>query len=308
MKIGLMMGDVPGAKNASDSVDAIVAVETDGFDSAWFGQVFGSDVMTLIALAGQRTSRIELGTAVVPTYARHPFAMAQQALTVQSATQGRFTLGIGLSHAPVIEGMWGLSYDKPARHMREYLAVLTPLLTEFKVAYRGELFRTMGALQIPGATPLPVMIAALAPVMLKIAGEHTAGTITWMTGAKAIETHIGPKLRAAAAGAGRPAPRIAVGLPVAVTDDEAAGRARAGQIFQMYGQLPNYRRILDVGGVPGPAEVALIGDEASVEGQLRELASSGATDFFGAIMPVGDDAGGSMARTRALLKSLVGKI
>jgi F420-dependent oxidoreductase-like protein len=264
--------------------------------------------MTLIAMAGQRTSRIELGTAVVPTYARHPFVMAQQALTVQSATQGRFTLGIGLSHQPVIEGMWGLSYDKPARHMREYLAVLMPLVTEFKVAYKGDLYRTYGALTVPGATPLTVMIAALAPLMLRIAGEHTAGTVTWMTGARAIETHVGPKLRAAAEEAGRPAPRIATGLPIAVTDDEARGRARAGQIFRMYGQLPNYRRILDVGGVPGPAEVALVGNEASVERQLRELASSGATDFFGAMMPVGDDAAGSLARTRALLKSLVGKI
>ena len=214
MKIGLMFGDAPGAQSANDTVDAIVQVEKDGFDQVWFGQIFGSDVMTLIAMAGPRTSRIEFGTAVVPTYPRHPFVMAQQALTVQSAPNNRFTLGIGLSHQPVIEGMWGMSYNKPAKHMREYLSVLMPLVTDFKVGFQGEQYRTTGALTIPGAKPLPVMIAALAPVMLKLAGERTDGTILWMTGLAAIQKHIAPKLQAAASGAGRPSPRIACGLPV----------------------------------------------------------------------------------------------
>lgn len=308
MKIGLMLGDAPGARSANDTVDAIVQVEQDGFDQVWCGQVFGSDMLTVIAMAGPRTSRIEFGTAVVPTYPRHPFVMAQQALTVQSATGGRFTLGIGLSHQPVIEGVWGMSYDKPARHMREYLSVLMPLVTDFKVAYQGELYRTTGGLAVPGARPLPVMIAALAPVMLKLAGERTDGTILWMTGLAAIQKHIAPKLQAAANAAGRPAPRIACGLPVIVTDDEAGGRARCGQIFAIYGQLPNYRRILDIGDAPGPADVAIVGNEEQVTAQLRALAGAGTTDFFGAIVPFGDDAAASTARSRTLLRSLVGKL
>jgi F420-dependent oxidoreductase-like protein len=234
--------------------------------------------------------------------------MAQQAMTVQSATNGRFTLGIGLSHQPVIEGMWGMSYDKPARHMREYLSVLMPLVTDFKVGFKGDLYSTAAGLAIPGQKPLPVMIAALAPVMLKLAGERTDGSILWMTGLSAIEKHIAPKLRAAASAAGRPAPRIACGLPVIVTDDEAGGRARAGQIFAMYGQLENYRRILDIGGAPGPADVAIVGNEERVTAQLHALADAGTTDFFGAIVPFGDDAAASMARSRRLLQSLVGKI
>jgi alkanesulfonate monooxygenase SsuD/methylene tetrahydromethanopterin reductase-like flavin-dependent oxidoreductase (luciferase family) len=143
--------------------------------------------------------------------------------------------------------MWGLSYDKPARHMREYLNVLLPLVREFKVAYNGDLYRTNAGLRVPGATPPPVMIAALAPRMLKLAGENADGTITWMTGTKAIANHVSPKIRAAAQEAGRPAPRVAVGLPIAVTDDAVLGRERAGAAFQMYGTLTNYRRILDIG-------------------------------------------------------------
>ena len=306
MRIGLMLPDSGASLDAV--VQSVVDVEADGFDAAWFGQIFGADVMTIIALAGQKTTRIELGTAVVPTYPRHPFVMAQQALTTQAATDGRFTLGVGLSHAPVIEGMWGLSYDKPARHMREYLSVLRPLISDGRVGFSGEVFKTAGGLQVPGASPMPVLIAALAPMMLKIAGELADGTVTWMTGAKTIESHVQPKLSAAAAEAGRPAPRIAVGLPVAVTDDVEAAKERAAKAFVVYGQLPNYRRMLDKEGAAGPADVAIVGDEASVERQIRNIASSGATDFVAASFPVGADAQASLARTRSLMKSLVGSI
>jgi len=296
------------AGSPDDIVDSVVDVERDGFDAAWFGQVFTWDVMTAIALAGPRTTRIELGTSVVPTYPRHPFVMAQQAMTVQAATNGRFTLGIGLSHAPVIEQMWGMSYDKPARHMREYLSVLRPLIDEGRVGFSGEVYKTAAGLQVPGATPMPVLIAALAPMMLRIAGELSDGTVTWMTGAKTIETHIVPKLTAAASEAGRPAPRVAAGLPIAVTDDVTGAKERAAKAFAIYGQLPNYRRVLDKEGVEGPADVSIIGDEATVERHVRALASAGVTDLFAAMFPVGDDAKASLVRTRALLQSLVGKV
>jgi F420-dependent oxidoreductase-like protein len=305
MRIGIMTG---GAGSVEEQVQSVVDAENAGFDNVWFGQIFGTDAMTVIALAGQRTSRVEIGTSVVPTYPRHPFVMAQQAMTVQAATDGRFVLGIGLSHHIVIENVWGMSYDKPARHMREYLSVLNPLLNEGKVAFKGEVFSTAASLQAPGVRPPAVMIAALAPMMLRIAGELTAGTITWMTGTKTIATHVAPRINAAAQAAGRPAPRVCVGLPIAVTDDVAAGKERAGQVFALYNTLPNYRRMLDIEGAAGPADVAIVGDEASVERQLRDLASAGATDFFAPILPVGDDAKASLARTTDLLKGLVGRI
>ncbi len=304
MRVGLFIG---GGDLAS-TVDQIVDAEKAGFDSVWMGQVFGPDVLTAIAIAGQRTSRVEMGTGVVPTYARHPFVMAQQALTVQSATDGRLSLGIGLSHKPVIEGMWGMSYDHPAQHMREYLSVLLPLLRDGRVAFQGEMFRVTAPLQLKVAKPPPVLIAALAPIMLRTAGELTDGTVTWMTGARTIETHVAPRITAAAKGAGRPAPRIVVALPVAVTDDADAARQRAAALFQMYGTLPNYQRMLKLEGADGPANVAIVGDEAAVERQVRDIASAGATDFAAAIFPVGDDAAASMRRTSALMKTLIGKL
>ena len=307
MRIGPMLGD-GGTSSVEQVVQQVIDAENDGFDSTWFGQIFGADAMTIIAIAGTRTSRIEIGTSVIPTYTRHPWAMAQQAMTVQAATQGRFTLGVGPSHAIVVEQIWGMSYDKPAKHVREYLDVLLPLVRDGGVSYKGDLYRVAGQIQVVDGRPLPVMISALAPKMLKLAGSMTDGTITWMTGAKTIESHVAPSINAAATEAGRPSPRIAVGLPMVVTDDAAAAREVAGKAFAMYGTLPNYRRMLDKEGVAGPADIAIVGDEAAVERQLRDLASAGATDFFAAIMPVGPDAAASTARTRALLKSLVGKI
>ena len=307
MRIGLMHGDA-GNSTVEQMVQQVVDAENDGFECAWFGQIFGADSMTIIAMAGARTSRIEIGTSVIPTYTRHPWAMAQQAMTVQAATRGRFTLGIGPSHAIVVENMWGMSYDKPAKHVREYLNVLLPLVKDGRVSYQGELYRVAGQIQVAEGNPVSVMISALAPAMLKIAGSMTDGTITWMTGAKTIETYVAPSINAAAREAGRPAPRVVVGLPITVTDDAAAARELAGKAFQMYGALPNYRRMLDKEGAAGPGDVAIAGDEAAVERQLRDLASAGATDFMAAIFPVGADPAASAARTRALLGSLIGKI
>ena len=305
MKISIFSG---AGASLEDSVNEVVAAENDGFAGFWFGHIFNADALTTIALAGAKTKRIELGTGVVPIYLHHPFAMAQQAITVQAAIGGRLALGIGLSHQPVIEGMWGLSYAKPAKYMREYLSVVRPLVHEGKVSYQGETFRVAAGIQVADAKPFPILIAALAPMMLKIAGELADGTVTWMTGPKTIESHVVPRMSKSAANAGRPAPRVCAALPVAVTDDVAAARERAGQLFQIYGQLPNYKRMLDREGVEGPPDVAIVGDEAEVERQIRGMASAGATDLLAASFPVGDDAAASIARTRALLKGLIGKV
>ncbi|MGB2696141.1 MAG: TIGR03564 family F420-dependent LLM class oxidoreductase [Dehalococcoidia bacterium] len=302
MRIGLFLVDTTPI---DQQIETVVAAERDGFDGVWFSDIFGVDALMMIALAGRQTSRIEMGTSVVPVYPRQPWDMARRALFAQAATGGRLTLGIGLSHAPVVEGMWGLSYEKPARHMREYMSVLGPLVREGRVSFQGEVFRTTAGVQVPGATSFPILIAALAPVMLRVAGEQAEGTITWMTGRKTIETHVAPRINAAAEAAGRPKPRICVALPIAVTNDAAGARERAGQMFQVYGQLPNYKRMLAKEGAAGPQDVVVVGNEAEVEQQLRGFAAAGATDFTGAIFPVEE---GSMERTRALLQGLVGKV
>jgi len=208
----------------------------------------------------------------------------------------------------VIEGMWGLSYEKPARHVREYLSVLLPLVRQGAVQFAGEVYRVNGPLSLKERPAMPVLISALAPVMLKIAGTMADGTITWMTGRKTLASHVVPSVTAAAREAGRPAPRIVAGLPVCVTDDPAAAREAAARIFVVYGGLPNYKRMLDREGAAGPADVAIVGDEQAVERELRALAAVGVTDFLAPIFPSGNNAGASMQRTRELLRSLVGTI
>jgi 5,10-methylenetetrahydromethanopterin reductase len=304
MKLGLGVGELAGSPaTIDDVVGQVQAAERDGFASAWFANIFGIDAITACALAGRETRTIELGTAVVPTYPRHPTAMAQQALTASAACRGRFSLGIGLSHQVVIEMMFGLSFAKPFTHMREYMAVLRPLLETGSASFAGEEFRINSQLSVAGATPPPILIAALAPKMLALAGSEAAGTITWMTGPKTLREHTIPRLSEAAARAGRPKPRVVCGLPVCVTDDAEAARRHAGQAFQIYGSLPSYRSMMDREGVEGPAQLAVVGDEAAVEEQLARLEQIGVTDFLAAMFPVGD-APASIARTRALLVEL----
>jgi F420-dependent oxidoreductase-like protein len=236
----------------------------------------------------------------VPTYPRHPAALAQQELTAQAALRGRLTLGIGLSHQIVIEGMFGYSFERPARHMREYLAVLLPILREGRVTFAGETMRAEIGLTAPRDHDVPVLLAALAPRMLRLAGREADGTVLWMTGPATIESHIVPAITAAAADAGRPAPRVVCLLPVCVTGDPDGARERAAQMFSIYGQLPSYRAMLDQEGAAGPADVAIVGDEAAVAAQIDALGGVGVTDFVAAEFGQGDDA----VRTRALLRDL----
>jgi F420-dependent oxidoreductase-like protein len=302
MKIGLS-----GGGTFDRMIGQVQEAEADGFHSIWFPGGVGGDPLTVIAIAGRATKRIELGTSIIPTYPRHPTAMAGQAAAVAMAIggdTGRFTLGIGVSHQPAVETMLGIPYDKPGKNMREYLSILRPLLHEGRVAFKGEYWSAQAAMAKPD-TPVPVLVAALAPVTLRATGELAEGTITWMANARSIETHVSPLLRKAAAGAGRDEPRIVVGLPVAVCDDEAEGRADAAKQFAGYGQLPNYQRILAHGAVDGPGDAAIVGDEASVTKQLQSIFDAGGTDFWAAPFPVGPDRAASRARTRALLKSLL---
>jgi F420-dependent oxidoreductase-like protein len=311
MRMGLFPGSVPGQLKTMDDVIAqVVKAERDGFDAFWTPHLSGRgfDALTALALAGVQTSRIELGTAVVPTYPRHPTALAQQAMTVQAAAQGRLALGIGPSHQPAVEDSWGLSFERPARHVREYLSVLNQLVTEGVASYSGEMYRVEARIEMTDTSPFPVLISALAPAMLQVAGELSDGTITWMCGIQTVGTHVAPRINRAAERAGRPSPRVCVGLPVAVTDNKAAAFEQAAKLFGRYGSLVNYRRMLNIEAVDGPADIAVIGDEGEVEDRLRAFADAGATDLLASPFPVGDDQEESLSRTESLLASLVGKL
>lgn len=304
MRIGISAGGT-----VDRMIEQTKQAEADGFTTIWFAGTIGLDPLTVIALCGRESERIELGTSIVQSYPRHPVAMAQQAATIRAAVgPGRFTLGLGVSHEPNITQSLGLSYDAPARHMREYLQVVGPLLSKGQVSHDGDLYRVR--YQLPAgadAEPIPLLVAALAPHMLRAAGAYADGTVTWMANRRAIETHVAPRIRRAAEGAGRAAPRVVVGLPVAVCDDPAVGRGAAHQTFERYGMLPNYRRILDIGGLEGAADAAIVGDEEAVAASFRALYDAGATDIWAAAFPVGDDRearAASRRRTHALLVDL----
>jgi F420-dependent oxidoreductase-like protein len=302
LRIGVSLAEPPpGPDPLGHLRDQLQTSADDGFASAWLANIFGVDALTALAVAGSQVPGIEVGTAVVPTYPRHPAALAQQALTAQAALHGRLSLGIGLSHQIVIEGMFGYSFERPARHMREYLAVLLPILREGRVSFAGETMRAEIGLTVPCDHDVPVLLAALAPRMLQLAGREADGTVLWMTGPATIESHIVPAINAAAADAGRPTPRVVCMLPVCVTGDPDGARERAAQMFSIYGQLPSYRAMLDQEGAAGPADVAIVGDEATVAAQIEALGGVGVTDFVAAEFGQGDDA----VRTRALLRDLV---
>ncbi len=275
-----------------------------GFPSFWVPQIFGQDSLTAIAVAGRQVPDIRIGTAVVPTYPRHPQMLAQQALTVTDSIGDRLVLGIGPSHKPVVEGMWGMSFDKPIRHLREYLEILMPLLHEGKARVKGESLTCVADIDVKGPTP-KVMMAALGPQLLKVTGRLADGTVLWMTGPTTIKEHTVPTISAAAEEAGREEPEVVAGFPVCVTDGSAeatnAARERASQEFAIYGQLPSYRAMLDREGYDGPADIALIGSADEVGQRITAMADSGVTTFCASEFGETDQ----RAATRELLVSML---
>ena len=295
-----------GADGTSMTLDDVCAsireVEERGFDAAWMANIFSFDAISTLSMAGRETKKVKLGTAVTPTYPRHPTALAQQALTAAAASNNRFVLGIGLSHQVVIENMLGLSYAKPARHMREYLSVLGPLLRGEPANFSGEEYQVAGVtLDIPGATNVPLIVAALGPAMLKLAGELADGTTTWMVGPNTMEEHIVASITKAADAAGRPQPTVIGGLPVALTTNVDAAKDKIAETLTIYGQLPSYRAMLDREWAAGPADIALIGDENHLRGQIDRFRNAGVTDFNAAVVDVEP---GARARTLDFLASL----
>lgn len=297
------LGDTGGRNAVDATVDNLARLRDEGFGRVWLTQLpHEPDLLTVLAVALREVDGIEAGTGVLPIQNQHPMLLAQRALTLNLISDGRFTLGLGMTHAAVTEGMWGIPWDKPVRRLAEYLDGLQPLLAGEAAEAVGETVTTRGRLQIPATVP-DVYIAALGPQLLKLAARRAAGTVTWMTGPATLAGHVVPTLRAAAAGAGRPesAVRVVAALPVSVTDDTDAARARAAKAFAMYGRLPSYRAMLDREGFAGPEDAAIIGDERAVTERLAGLREAGVDEFVGGIF---DESAEGRARTRALLRQL----
>ena len=278
MRIGMMVGEGSGAApELAGLIERGQAAEAAGLDSAWIANI-ALDAMTAASVLGAATNKIEIGTAVMPTYTRHPAAMVQQAASTQLACNGRFTLGIGLAHKFMVENAWGLSYAKPAKHMREYLEILMPLLHGQAVKHLKDQYQ-VNLQPPPGESPTSVLVAALGPIMLRLTGELADGTITWATGLNTLTDHIVPELNKGATRAGRMTPRVVAGLPVMLTNQPEQARAIAAKVFSVYAQIPSYRAMLDREGAAGVQDLAIVGDENLVRSQLARLESAGVTDL-----------------------------
>lgn len=283
-------------------VDHAAEAEAAGFSSYWLAQLGAPDALTVIATMGARTSTIEIGTAVIPTWPRHPLMLAAQALTVQEAIGDRLALGVGLAHKSSVEGTLKIPFRTPAKHMDEYLSVLLPALRERKVSFTGDIWSA----EVEGiggaAAPAPrVLLAAMGPRMLHLAGSRTDGAILWLSGPKAIAEQIKPPLDAAANEAGRAAPRIVASVPVCVTPEPDRVRGIVASVLAGYNDLPSYRGVMDTEGAGGPADVSLIGSEDEVRAGLAAFEAAGATEFAALeFFTNADDA----AATRALLTDI----
>lgn len=262
-------------------VDHAAEAEAAGFASYWLAQLALPDALTVLAAAGDRTTTIELGTAVVPTWVRHPLMLAGQALTVQACTGNRLALGIGLAHKRTVETSLRIPFDRPARHMEEYLSVLLPALRERKVSFEGDIWsaEVEGLNGTPEATPPPVLVAAMGPRMMRLAGARADGTILWLSGPKVIADRIKPAVDEAAAAVGRPSPRIVASVPVCVTSKPDEVRRTIATLLDGYNDLPSYRGVMDAEGAGGPADVSIVGSEGDVRAGLAAFAAAGATDF-----------------------------
>lgn len=299
-----------GMNSAGPSpVDALVGniakLRDEGFRRVWMAQMpWDADLTTVLGIAFREVDGIEIGSAVIPIQSQHPMQLAQRALTLSLISGGRFKLGIGMSHRMVTEGMWGISWDRAVRQMREYLDGLQPLLAGEPADATGEFWTARGALGVPAPEP-ELYIAALGPQMLRLTGRRTAGTLTWMTGPRTLAEHVVPTLRGAAAEAGRPedSVRVAAALPISVTDDVDGARKHAAKEFAVYGTLPSYRAMLDREGYAGPEDAAIIGDEETVSARLDELSAAGVDEFTGSLF---DASAEGRARTRALLLTKAG--
>ncbi len=278
MDIAIGLG-VDGPLDAT--IESATQLRERGFTRMWSSQIFGPDTLTVFAVLGRELRDVDFGTAVIPIQPRHPSMLAAQARTVQEAIGGRLSLGIGLSHKPLVEQVWGISFDRPANYMEEYLAALAPMLRGESVAAKGERVSmvatgTWGPKQVRSPD---LLVAALGPKMLEMAGTQTDGTLLWMTGVKTIASHVTPTINAAALAAGKPTPRIVCSLPISVTSDIEGTRAKVNETLAIYGTLPSYRAMLDREGADGPADVGLFGSRQQVLDQLHELAQAGVTEF-----------------------------
>lgn len=301
MRIGLNGSSLLVTPDVGVIAADVVAAEAEGMSSYWLAQTGLADALGVLAAAGAQTTSIEMGTAVIPTWTQHPVALAAQALTAQAQMDGRLTLGIGLAHKPMIEQQFEMAWDKPIRHMLDYLDILLPMLESGAADHSGEIWSLHAATPRPTEATPKVMLAALGDQMLRIAGRRTDGTILWCVGPKTIATHIAPRINDAAAEVDRPAPAIVCSIPCWVTDDPTSARSFIAAILAAYAELPSYRAMLDIEGIHGLEDLSLVGSVEQVREGIEAVAASGATDFTAVVLGGNPD---ELAATRGLVADM----
>ncbi len=282
------LGIFGSSRNIDDLKKQVQEANNLGYSTFWTPQIFNLDALTALAVIAESVEGIRLGTSVIPTYPRHPMMLAQQALTVNQVSNGRLDLGIGLSHKPVVEGMWGISFDAPVGHMSDYLQILMALLHDGTISYGGKHLTSRGGIDVPADAP-PVLVAALGPQMLKLVGTVADGTVTWMTGPETIRNHISPIINAAAEEAGRPVPQVIAAVPVCITSDLDIAEEYAKRDFGFYGDLPSYRAMLEREGLANSWDIALSGSFEEVAEGLQKYSDSGGTQVVAAVYGPDED-------------------
>lgn len=300
MKLSLLF---PETRSLEAVRTLAVRTEQQGFCGMWLGAAFGFDPIMALALAGSSTSTIELGVAVVPTWPRHPLVMAQQGATASAACHGRFRLGVGASHAPVMQ-MYGIDFDRPISHLRDYLTVLRTLLVEGHVKHRGERYQVNGFLDVADAPPPPVLLGVLREQMARLAGSHADGALCWLGPAEYLHKVVAPNLEAGAEAAGRETPPLIAELPCVLSTDLDAVREMAARDLAIYPQVPFYRAMFEAAGVAPEGrdwtdemlEASVVsGDGDGIASKIQALFDAGADEV--ALSPFG--AGSDPATSQA---------
>ncbi len=288
----------------SGLLDDMTSAEEAGFSSYWVAQVGLIDALNAITAHGDTGSSMQLGTAVISTWERHPHALAAQALTAQTVVGDRLVIGIGVNHQPHVEGSLRMRWERPVRHMADYLAILCDLLDGGSASFQGDIWSFDAQGSKPSAGTPKVMIAAMGPQMLKLAGRRSDGTILWCVGPKTVKSHIAPVINEAAADFGRPEPAIVCSIPVWVTDEPQPARDFLAAILADYATLPSYRAMMDIEGVAGLGDLSIVGSEEFVREAIGQVEESGVTDFTP--VPMGGDPDEESRTMAVLTEAMVG--
>ncbi|HEY3080922.1 MAG TPA: LLM class flavin-dependent oxidoreductase [Chloroflexota bacterium] len=308
-RVGVALHEAGAAKQLA----AIELAELTGVKAAWLttGGV-GPDAMCVFAAAATRTSLIGLGTSIVPTYPRHPLALVQQTLVVAALARGRFRLGVGPSHRATIEGMYGLRFDRPLGHLREYVTVLKNALQKGPFDFEGEHFRVHGS--VPEPPGVPVLISALRPASYRLAGEVSDGALAWICPLPYLRDRALPALREGARAAGRTPPPLVAHCFVAVHEDAAAVRQTAHERLAGYARSPFYQEMFAEAGFSEARQgkmsqamldaVVVHGDEAAVARGLGAYFDAGMDEVIASVLIVGGEGRASMERTMKAVAAL----